>query len=333
MKSEELMRAMSGVLPEFIDDAAPGRKKKKFSPWLKWVSAAACLTVTAAGAVFFLRGRSEEPRWPVYEVTVPASPGTAPVETEVIKRWEEMSMQERFPETEFGKNWYCASGREAPLESAETGEYLGECSLEGYDIYTDAVYSAKAKVFAVAGISSECAVSLEFEDGKGKFVYVNSSYEAETLGDFIDDLNLEENLSAGNAYYNWHKPDGSFSTVRFDDFGDEIIWEMLLSDRSVPESGDTLDFATVLSVSIDHALLGYENITLSVTEDGYIWTNLLDSAKSFFLGTEKTEAFVEWVLENADGVELVTVYDTEEESGEAGVSESPATAVTSLAGN
>ena len=43
MKSEELMRAMSGVLPEFIDDAVPGRKRRRVSPWLKWVSAAACL--------------------------------------------------------------------------------------------------------------------------------------------------------------------------------------------------------------------------------------------------------------------------------------------------
>ncbi|MGN1452110.1 MAG: hypothetical protein ACI4XQ_08410, partial [Eubacteriales bacterium] len=212
-------------------------------------------------------------------------------------------------------------------------EYLGECSLEGYDICTDAGYTAKAKVYALAGISSDCAVSLEFEDVDGKFVYVNSSYKPETLGDFIDDLNLEANLSAGKAYYKWIKPDGSFSTVRFDDFDDEIIWEMLLYDRSAASCGDTGVSTAVLSVSIDHALLGYENITLSVTEDGYIWTNLLDSAKSFFLGTEKTEAFVEWVLENADGVEIVTVYDREEESEEAGVSDSPATAVTSLAGN
>ncbi|MGN1452103.1 MAG: hypothetical protein ACI4XQ_08375, partial [Eubacteriales bacterium] len=114
MKSEELMRAMSDVLPEFIDDAAPGRKKKKIAPWLKWASAAACLTVMAAGTVFFLRGRSEEPRWPVYEVTVRAD-GTEAAETYIVKRWEEMSMRERFPETEFGKNRYCASRRTAPV--------------------------------------------------------------------------------------------------------------------------------------------------------------------------------------------------------------------------
>ena len=60
-----------------------------------------------------------------------------------------------------------------------------------------------------------------------------------------------------------------------------------------------------MSISIDIPALGYENISLAVTEEGYLTTNILATGKAFYIGEEKVDAFVEYVLENCSGREMV----------------------------
>ena len=87
---------------------------------------------------------------------------------------------------------------------------------------------------------------------------------------------------------------------------------MLLSDESlVPlEDPDRLTLNGVMSVGVDIPLLGYHNITLGVTEDGYLFTNILDTAKVFDIGKEKAQQFVNYVIDNCTGYELVYVEES-----------------------
>ena len=49
----------------------------------------------------------------------------------------------------------------------------------------------------------------------------------------------------------------------------------------------------------------YENISISIREEGYIITNILSTGKMFRVGEENTKAFVDYVLDECDGYEIV----------------------------
>ena len=79
-------------------------------------------------------------------------------------------------------------------------------------------------------------------------------------------------------------------------------WEMLLCDEALCNEYDETDWQrqwnNKISIRIDMPLLGYQNISISLSEDGYLRTNLLDTEKLFHIGKDKVDAFMEYVEEN-----------------------------------
>lgn len=158
----------------------------------------------------------------------------------------------------------------------------------GQDAYTDTVHETTAAVFEISGVSTDCAIALRFEGQEtdpAYYVYVNSWYQPETLGQLIGDLRLRDTLSFGSVWYEYRKTSGDYATVEFTGLEQEAIWEHLLSDTTVPAVADydSRQFRTVMSVSVNIPLLGYENISMAVTEDGYLWI----PAKRFFSAKRK----------------------------------------------
>ena len=85
---------------------------------------------------------------------------------------------------------------------------------------------------------------------------------------------------------------------------------MLLSDTTLENVYDDREmYVSHMGISVDIPLLGYENISLSVTEEGYLTTNILDTGKAFYIGKDKVNAFVDYVLNHCEGVELVYEAD------------------------
>ncbi len=61
MTSEQIYRELGGVDPALVAQAAPGEKiTKKRRKWIKWVAAAACLTLMAAGGILWRWQQSPE---------------------------------------------------------------------------------------------------------------------------------------------------------------------------------------------------------------------------------------------------------------------------------
>lgn len=316
MKSERLLRALSEVDNKLIEEAAPEGEAaeaqaagRKTSRMRIWISAAACFAAVAIiGAVLWQSGilkrsdvTTEDKRWP--EKVVPSTP-TQSAESYPIPKWDEMTVSQQYFTFAFDSASY--STRNTEIQPENVGAALGTAEAMGIDHYADTVHTTNVTVYEINNISAKCAAAVQFEGRTDYFVYVNSDYQPATLGDFIEDLNLKETLSFGAAYYNLGKGD-SFATVEFEDLEDQTVWEMLLSDTSLEAVADNgnIWLGEKMSVSVDIPLLGYENIGLWVTEDGYLVTNILDTAKIFDLGSEKTEQFVNYVLENCTGYELI----------------------------
>ena len=310
-KSERLLSAIGQIREEAIAEAdvseagtpnpKKARKPGRNRPWIRGGILAACLCLAVLGGVLLFRPRPEA-GWPVKQV--PAAESSTSGEIAQLPPWDEQEMGERYQSLSFEGAEY--GGTAHRLDAPQIGGLLGQAVLSGQDLSTGENHSIGGTIYRIQGIQPVCAVAVQFAEGGGYYVYRNSGYRPETLGQFIDDLNLRETLRFGSAWYTARRPDGEYATIEFVEPDDAVIWEMLLSDGTLPNVwSDTAEFAQEISVSVDIPLLGYENISLWVTEDGYLATNILDTGKAFFIGEEAAQSFVEYVLENCEGYEIV----------------------------
>ena len=348
----KMIHAIGGIDDKFIDEAArPSRKKAVI---IKWCAAAAgfCVIAGLAAAVWISSGAngiflskesnsaggalegtlSEE-----YDVdykangTADTAPGDSETYTEEagdmvskptssqdiyeVPSWDDMTVTQKFPYLSFNGYEYSTADRTVPEESA--GKKITSATLTGTDSRTGKTYAINADIYEITGISKNCAVSLKFEGYKELYVCRNSGYRPETLGQLTDDLNLRETLTFGKAYATVKKGD-TYTETEYSGLDGEKVWEMLLSDRELKnvKDYDSMNFGKeLISVSINIELL-YRNISLAVTEDGYLTTNILDTGKAFFIGKEKAEEFYGYVRENCEGTEKITyIVNSSEPSG------------------
>ena len=349
----KMIHAIGGIDDKFIDEAAqPGRKKAVI---IRWCAAAAGFCVIAgltaavwissgANGIFLskesnsaggaLEGTLSEEYDGDYKAngTADTAPGDSETYTEEaggtasdtsseqdsyeIPRWEDMTVTQKFPYLSF--NGYEYSTADKVIHEESIGKRLTSATLTGKDVYTGKTYAINADLYEITGISKYCAVSLKFVGYDELYVCRNSGYRPETLGQLTDDLNLRETLTFGKAYATVKKGD-TYTETEYSGLDGEKVWEMLLSDRELKnvKDYDSMNFGKeLISVSINIELLGYENISLAVTEDGYLTTNILDTGKAFFIGKEKAENFAEYVRENCEGTEKITyIVNSSEPSG------------------
>lgn len=254
---------------------------------------------------------SKKDGWIIKEVKTDK---TTTSDTAIVPRWNEMSISQQFGEVEYNNNKY--SSRIAKISKDNIIKNIGNATLTGYDTYTETTYSKKGDLYSIKGISEKCAIAVNFEGDTDYYVYVNSYYRPKTLGEFIEVLNLKDNIFFGTIYYNyWDKDSEENIDVEFYDVDNEIIWNKLFSNlnlENIYSDNDTGKytserFSQSISISVDIPLLGYKNISVSLTDKGYMLTNILDTGKGFYIGEDKVKEFLEYIKENYDGYKIVYV--------------------------
>ena len=254
---------------------------------------------------------SKKDGWIIKEVKTDK---TTTSDTAIVPRWNEMSISQQFGEVEYTNNKY--SSRIAKISKNNIIKNIGNTTLTGYDTYTKTTYSKKGDLYSIKGIAEKCAIAVKFEGDTDYYVYVNSYYRPKTLGEFIEVLNLKDNISFGTIYYNyWDKDSEENIDVEFYDVDNEIIWNKLFSNlnlENIYSDNDTAKytserFSQSISISVDIPVLGYKNISVSLTDKGYMLTNILDTGKGFYIGEEKVQEFLNYIKENYDGYKIVYV--------------------------
>lgn len=326
--TKRLFTAFSNIDTDMISSAAPGTHSKQPAAWKKWLPTAACFALAAVIGVAAWQMNAGDPviddqndhsHHTAAEDTNIASTALTNAEIAVVPRWDEMTLTQKFGEFTVGEERY--SSRAAAIDAAKVGEKLGEATSQGFDIYTDATYTASLTYHKITGISIKCALAVRFTDqgDDGYYVYVNSWYRPETLEDLISDLNLRENMTFGDFRATGFNSEGNYETVRFQDPDDQIVWDHLLSDTTLKNVyNQTAWYGSILSVSVDIPLLGYENISLWLTEDGHLVTNILDTGKAFFIGEESVQEFLLYVVTHCTDREVTVTEINRDTSVSAG---------------
>ena len=308
MKAKNIMDALNDVDYDMVEQALEEQKRTK-KPWLKWAAAAACaVLVIGIGAVaLFGQPQTKDPgprdtangRWSVdARYLVPVSG-----ETEVAWPWEYKTPIERYPG--FTLNGAAYSTRAREIGEALLGETLGVCSATGYDVYTETSYPAEFEVRTIRGIDPEQLVAVDLEGTWVVFLRDGLPVPA-TLGDWMDDCSLPENLRLET----FCTKEGYETTGWFLTESDEAVWQVLSECRSAPGSIEDWDLRDRHSISftVTSESLGVYKKVLSITEDGYLLTNLMEYGYVFEIGEDAAGRIIKSITEHCRETEPEPYY-------------------------
>jgi hypothetical protein len=316
VKGERLFTAI-GQADEELLDRYHRSLARQVHPWRRWAAMAACaclLIATVQLLPSMMSGGSTSSDCNMQQSTTSgggSDSGSSPSSGEQgndtsgetnpgdgstsngseIPRWEDRSLTERFSQLEWEGKTYTSD--EATLEKAQLGETLGHATLTGYDPYTQQTYQWEAKLYAIQGINPQCAVAVWLEGEDAPHPYINSSYRPETLGEFCEALSLHTNLEFGRVWKD-------SSTLVQEDADDEAIWALLDQWTEAPNEWDDADprfYPLAVDIGVDLPLLGIHNVSMGVTTNGYLTTNLLATGKGFFIGPEAAEELIQLLLD------------------------------------
>lgn len=213
--------------------------------------------------------------------------------------WEEKPMWQRFPDFERFEIGTYIVNETATVTADKLGDYLGEVNLHGYDNYTQTGHDEIGQIYRIEGIDDGAAVALQYPGGNEYFVAVCSKYYPDTLGDLIDDLSLREHLQVGTVYYSYRDEKGNIHDVYYDGLTAEKVFELLLDDTTLPNVADQpIEWEHKLAIRIDVPLLGYTNVNITLSKDGYMRIHLLYAEEIFHIGTDKVNALLTYAEEN-----------------------------------
>ena len=330
MKEQDLLKTLGDVDEKFIDEAAPDTAEKadyteiiprKEPLYMKILPISACAALVAIGVgagilinkvalnpAYKMQGESSyQPD--IYISSAPAnnsSSFTSSVSEDYrVPHWDELDINGQYTSFKWQGCAYDTAGAEISAE--KLGEFLGETTASGVDEYTDEKHEITVSVYPIAKINEKTALAVQFPENEKFYVYYNQNYTPRTLGDFIDDLNLEEYLEISDTATGTSIENLYLTNRKYSDIDTSKLMEILLSGRNVPTESmfdyntfvECDRFEAALDFAVDIPILGIENLSLEITKGGFVHTNaFFHTSTLFYLGKDKTDPFVQYVKEN-----------------------------------
>ena len=316
MRKERITDVLSGLDARYIEEAANYQPIQHRMIW-QWVAGVAACLALAIGIGFLVNGNRQQGIGPYPIKHVEVLPSEDAGEIGRVPHWGELHVTSKFGEFEHPLGTFTTGAK--AIDGTCLGASMGRVSLQGYDVYTDTKYTAEGETYAINGVSTDFALALHFDGEDKYYVYRNTWYRPTTLGELIDALALEEHLTSKTVYYRYQNDKGESAKIEFEGLTTDRVWEMLLSDRTLKNVYDQKKtYVARMSVSVSVSILGYDNIGIWVTDDGYLVTNIGSTGKAFYLGVERVNAFVDYVMQNCQGYEIIYSYPAGYEAPESG---------------
>lgn len=336
MNNRDLLKAIGDIDDKYLIEEIDIEERKRITSnkmvnimknfKLKYALAPICVIVIAVIGIYNSDMFTSKPDiniskkddWIIKEVKVDKNSIEESVAT--VPKWNEMTISQQFIEVEYNNSKY--TSRITKILSDNILEKVGDATLTGYDTYSGTTYSKKAELYSIKDIADKCAIAVKFKEDNDYYVYVNSYYRPTTLGELMRDLNLEEITSFETIYYNyWDEDSKENINVEFYGVDNKIIWQKLFNNKNLENIYSDNDigkytserFSKSISISVDISLLGYKNISVSLTDKGYLLTNILDTGKGFYIGEDKVQEFLNYIKENYDGYKIVYVNENDRE--------------------
>ena len=328
MKPQHLMNALTDIDYDMVE-AAERTGRSAGRPWIKWAAAAACLVLLLGAGLMFLPkllrsapgdGESTAPAdMAELSSAAPSSSADSRVggrykdgwsllggEYAIVWPWELQTAMEQYSSVRFDGVLYQTRGRE--IGPALLGEKLGVCEGVGWDEYTEQEYSRSFDVYAIRGVDSALLIAVELDGTCAVYLFADRQFPA-ALGDLLDACSLPETLPLER----FCTQEGYQTTGWYLTRAGSGIWQVLSDCRDAPcrvedswmdGDHDRITFA------ITSEALGVYTQALSVTEDGYLVTNLMEYRYVFDIGPEAAGRILRLAKENCTETQMKPYYET-----------------------
>lgn len=167
---------------------------------------------------------------------------------------------------------------------------------------TSSTNSAKLQgtVYSLKNVSSSAMVALEVEGFSETLVYANANYSPSTLGEFIDDLGLNNKMTFAKTVYCTGTKQGAIKK----DIAISV-WKHLLSDGSAGRA----DSGAYKNGKVKVTFVSNNNSTDSqirfgVSSNGYLYVSVLGNDFTFHIGMNNARNFIEQITGETLGAEL-----------------------------
>ena len=185
--------------------------------------------------------------------------------------------------------------KKIPVNRSELSSHITDITVSGHDGNTNTDHTITARLSYIGGIHMSAAVAVRYGSESTYFVAVNKEYRPVTLGKLVNDLCLAEHLEVGTIRYTYTDEENNLHEATCTGLTTETLCELLLSDASLFNIyEENMTFSDTINVSISLPVLDEYGI-LTVSKDGYLYTDLLSSGKAFYIGEETASAFWDYV--------------------------------------
>jgi len=299
MTSENLYRAIGDIDDTVIWEAKTYRPHKK-TAWIGLSAIAACFALVVGVWNFFASdvggihcsvGGIDR----VYRDTALIMDSSG-----ILWRWEDRTIWEQYTVLQFEGREYRTRAREINVHMLD--KVLGTGTAQGYDSYEDQIYTADFTVYSIRGVPARHLVAVDLDGSY--YVYISGNeIMPQTFGTFLDLYNLSEYLSLTRfTEYEDYESKGTYILER-----DDHIWKLLSECREAKPHEDKeswiFEKRNEIKFTITSDPLGIYKKEFSVTQDGFVSTNIMEYHYIYFIGEENANAIISYVKQNAAAAE------------------------------
>ena len=215
-------------------------------------------------------------------------------EVALIPKWEDLSDLDRYVYLDYDGNEYSIT-----MEKFDKSEltFLRNAEIYGIDEYTDKKYTMECAVYKIGNINPNYMVAVLTADGKYTG-FEQFPYRADTLADYLTDTDFLNRNKTGFEVAVDDDENRCKTVYTLTDLPD-VVEKLLTAAPNTPPTSDnpwTLTCYFIFDTNGKQLIRVYGN--------GYIYF----CNRIFNIGTVNTDAFIDYVKENAAKVETVP-YD------------------------
>ncbi len=330
MKNEKLFAAIGQIDEDMIAAAMQDAPKQKKPVWIRYTAIAAALAVLVGGGALlyqrFSAGSSNrytplESDGTVYIGGIARKyKNSVGLNTESAVReweWEYKTITEQYHSMTHNGTEYSIRGK--LTDRTLVDKTIGTGTAYGFDIYeNDKRHDLAVDVYSIRGIADELLVAVKL--GNDYYVYGQEAYQPPAdFGTFWEGYNLAEYLRLDKFSYDIGYDAQDYYTLT----DAAYIMEILQSCGDAPirvdgwrdvEDTDFIEWTKSDKKSVNFTIISeplgvYKNV-FSITDDGYIYTNIMQYAYRFEIGEETAAKIIDYAMQHRREIPVEPYYPT-----------------------
>ena len=218
--------------------------------------------------------------------------------------WNDKTISEKYYHLNFnGKEYVARDHRKLSAELVE--KYVCDAEAFGYEYdYSNdenIKHTKAVAIYKVKNVSEDAVVAVEL-DGEYYVYFTRDVAMPETLGDFMELLGFEENVTLNKySVYEKGKPEGYY------EIDGSLVMTVLKDCKSAPATGFdfTFDRTSYVAFTVTSEALGIYKKVFYVSPLGYVYTNIMEYGYGYNIGTDAAAQILEYLKgENATECEM-----------------------------